>query len=340
VDSVGRLGTFIALMQQGVSPVEAAARVKKALVDYQSLTLTERKWMRSVFPWWAYNSRIGKYVFDSLTTRPGGAYGQMIRASNTLQETGEDVYIPENLKSKFAIRMPDELTQALGMYVPGANQFIADLDLPGIDVSNLPGTSLLELIQNLAQQTSPPIQALMSLATGRDLFYDRPLDESVTPQDRIYTAITGDPGGLSPVAKVGVGLIPGLQVPMNILGTLADPRLPEMEQRALKAGINFASGIKQATVTRQYEEADQTQKIDKELAPVQYEFTRAYIPEELEPTLTPRQRELNELRENISKRQRLRNKERRAKEQSGASTSMSLPQGYQPLRLMKNPLTQ
>ncbi len=334
VDSVGRLGTFIALMQEGISPVEAAARVKKALVDYQSLTLTERKWMRGVFPWWAYNSRIGKYVFDSLTTRPGGAYGQMIRASNTLQETGEDTYIPENLKSKFAIRIPDEITKALGMYVPDANQFAADVDFPGIDVANLPGTSLMDLIQNLAQQTSPPIQALMSLATGRDLFYDRPLDESVTPQDRIYKAITGDPQGLSPVAKVGVGLIPGLQVPLNILGTLADDRLPDMGQRALKAGINYASGIKQATVTRRYEEADQTQKIDKELAPVQFEFTRAYIPDELEPTLTPRQRQLNQLRENIAQRQRERNKQMRNAEKSGANNTMRLPPGYRPM----NPL--
>jgi hypothetical protein len=335
VDSVGRLGTFIALMQQGVSPAEAAARVKKALVDYQSLTLTERKWMRGVFPWWAYNSRIGKYVFDSLTTRPGGAYGQMIRASNTLQETGDDVYIPENLKQRFAIRMPEELTKALGMYVPNAEQYIADIDLPGIDVANLPGQSVTDLIQNLAQQTAPPIQALMSLATGRDLFYDRPLDESVTPQDRIYNALTGSQQGLSPAVKVGVGLIPGLQVPLAIGGTLADPRLPLMSQRMLKAGINYTAGLKQATVTEQAKEADQMQKIDKELAPVQFEFTRAYIPDALEPTLTQRQREMNAVRENIAKRQRDRNKQRRAAEQAGTPNALRAPQGF---RLL-NPLT-
>lgn len=302
VDSVGRLGTFIHLLQQGVSPAEAADRVKRALVDYQSLTLTERKWMRSIFPWWAYNSRIGKYAAESLMERPGGAYGQMIRASNTIQQGDEDTYITENLRRKFAVRMPDSLTDLLGLTQPGNTTFITDIDLPGIDVANtFDPYSIQGTVGNLAAQTSPPIQGLMSLATGRDLFYDRPLDEVKTPADRIYTALTGDLQGLSPTAKVVAGLIPGTQVPMAFAGTMLDERILDPRARLAKASLNVSSGLKVNTQTQESEIYDLQQKIAKDLAPVNYSFQKQYIPEELEPTLTPRQRALNKLSEDKAK---------------------------------------
>lgn len=294
VDSVGRLGTFIALMQQGVDPGEAAARVKRALVDYQSLTLTERKWLRSVFPWWAYTSRIGKYAADSLMTRPGGLYGQMIRASNTLQKTGEeDAYIPENLRQRFAVRLPDEWTQALGIYQPDNQTYITDIDLPGIDVLNLIDPYGVQgTINNLATQTSPPIQAGMSLATGRDLFFDRPLDETTTPADRVYKALTGSPQGMSPTAKVLAGLIPGTQVPMAVLGTLADERIEDPYHRFIKAGVNYASGLKEATVTKKYIADELARKAANELRGKAQTFSKAFIPDELVPTLTPYEQDI------------------------------------------------
>jgi hypothetical protein len=141
----------------------------------------------------------------------------------------------------------------------------------------------------------------MSLATGRDLFYDRPLDEVKTPADRIYTALTGDLQGLSPTAKVAAGLIPGTQVPMAFAGTLLDDRIKNPLARAAKAGLNVSSGLKVNTQTKESEIYDINQKIAKELAPVDYTFQKHYIPKELEPTLTYRQRKLNALAEEKGK---------------------------------------
>lgn len=316
IDSIGRLGTYIALLQQGVDPTEAAARVKRALVDYQSLTMTERKWLRSVFPWWAYNSRIGKYAVDSLLSKPGGAYGQMIRASNTLQQAGDETYIPENLRQKFAVRVPEEWAQALGISQPNTDTYVSDIDLPGIDVLNLIDPNGVQgTINNLATQTAPPIQAAMSMATGRDLFFDRPLDETTTPADRVYKALTGSPEGLSPAVKVGVGLIPGLQVPLNIAGTLADERIEDPRVRVAKAAVNIGSGLKWATVDERYLLQDLQQKIAKELAGKTYTMQKAYIPEELEPTLTERERAIWELSKIKAKRARQIQELRRQQEQ-------------------------
>ena len=76
VDSTGRLGGYISLLRQGLSPQEAAKRITGALVDYSSLTSMERGMIRPVFMWWAYNSRIGKYAVQSLMNNPGGKIGR------------------------------------------------------------------------------------------------------------------------------------------------------------------------------------------------------------------------------------------------------------------------
>lgn len=305
VDSVGRLGTFIALLRQGVSPSEAADRVRRALVDYQSLTLTERKWLRSIFPWYAYNSRIGKYVADNLYNRPGGSVSQMFRASVNAQRADEDDdYIPTNLRKSFALRIPDSLTDMMGMSQPGVDWFIRDLDLPGVDVVNLlDPNSASGTLKNLFAQSSPPIQSVVSLATGRDLFTDRPLEEVVTPQDRIYQALSGDPNGLSPFVKVLAGLVPGAQVPTQFLGKLADTRIEDPYARLLTAGLNFGSGFKVQGVTELDRIRDIQQKIsaDPGLRAKTRTMSRQWIPDELEPTLTPRESMLNQLAKKKSK---------------------------------------
>lgn len=329
IDSSGRLGTFIALLKQGISPEEAAVRVKSALVDYQSLTLLERKWLRSVLPWYSYNSRIGAYAVQNLFMRPGGSVGQMVRATNTLQQADEDTYIPSNLRKQFAIRLPDEFTQAIGMYQPGNETYLADVDFPAIDVGNMGDVNSVQgTLRNIFAQSSPPLQALVSLAMNRDLFYDRPLNETVTPQDRIYNALTGSSEGLSPLAKVAVGMVPGIQVPINIGGALADPRIEDPWQRALKAAVNFASGVKFKTIDEKYLREDRMRKLDEALAETNKTRTmqRVSIPAELVPTLTPKQQDLVKLKKIEEKKDREADKrEKKKRDREKAKQSRSTP---------------
>lgn len=303
VDSMGRMGGFIALLKQGVAPAEAADRIRKSLVDYQSLTLTERRWLRAIFPWYSYMSRQGAYVAESLYNRPGGNYSQMLRASNTLQQGDGDDYIPANLRKQFAVRLPDEITRPLGLYQPDVTTYLKDIDLPGVDILNMidPG-SVTGTLKNVGAVTSPPIQALMSMMTGRDLFTDRPLTESVTPQDRIYKALTGDPQGLSPLTKTLVGLAPGLQTPIAIGGALADDRIEDFDRRLAKALLNYASGVKIADVDERYLIEDLQQKIGEALKSKTRTLSRQFVPDELLPTLTPRELELNQLSKWLAKR--------------------------------------
>lgn len=315
VDSMGRLGGFMALLQQGYDPGEAASRIASALVDYGSLTVTERRWLRRIFPWYSYNSRIGKYVVQSLYEQPGGLYSQMIRANNTLQQSDDETYIPENLRAQFAVRLPDSVSRAFGLYDPENQTFLKDFDAPGIDVLNLlDPNSMQESIANVLRQSSPWLQAGASLATNRDLYYDRPLNETTTPLDRLYKAATGDPQNLSAIPKVFGNLVPGTQVGVSLLGALADDRIPDVRKRAIKALVNFLSGVKIADVDKEYLLYDLQRKIDDVLQDKTYTFSRSYIPEGLQPTLTPFERDVYALSKIKNKEAKALRDARKAKE--------------------------
>lgn len=292
IDSSARLGTFIALMRQGNSPAEAARRVKSALVDYQSLTLFERKWLRSIFAWYSYQSRSLAWGANNLYMRPGGGVGQMIRFQNEAQRAGSgEQPLPAQLRRSFAITLPDEYSKALGLYQPGVTTGISDIDFPVTDVFNLidPEKPIQGTIKNLLGQASPPVQALGSLAFDTDLFTGRPLSEATTPQDRIYTALSGDPGGLSGPLKVGLGLIPGLQIPISIGGTLADTRIEDPVQRLLKAFLNQTTGVKVWNQTQQHLLRERDRLIQQELYGKTRTLKREYVPDELLATFTPQE---------------------------------------------------
>lgn len=246
-DSIARLGSYVALLGQGLSPEAAAKRTAASLVDYSSLTPFERTFARRVFPWWSYSSRIGAYVTQSLMEKPGGLYGQSIRAMNTLQQSDDSAYVPTWMRQQFSFPIDNNVLAAIGMEPPpGTAVRVRDVDFPGID--SLFGTidpmSASNTFRNVLSQTNPFIKGAAELAFDQDLFTRRPLQEADTPADRVYKYVTGSEQGMSPLAKVIANNIPGTQRAMSLAGGLMDERIPEFWQRLLKQGINNTTGMK------------------------------------------------------------------------------------------------
>ena len=259
IDSQARLGGYIALLQQGVTPDVAAKRITDSLVDYGSLTTMERNFFRNVFPWWAYNSRIGKYVVQNMAKNPGGSYAQTVRALNTLQRGDEDVFIPEALRQSFAVRIPNN--------DPNMQTYLKDIDLPGVDVLSMfspsldPAKAVQDTASNFLQQTNPYLRFTIEQAMGYDTFSKRPINEAITPTDRLLMA-WGLTEGPTPLSRVG-NLIPGLSRPLSLAGGLADERLT-WEQRLQKQALNQLSGVKIQSVDEQYLASDKTRLIEEE----------------------------------------------------------------------------
>ncbi len=287
-DSVSRLGGMIMLMRQGVSADEAARRVTEALVDYSSLTPVERSVFKAIFPWWSYASRSGAYAVKELLTNPGGAYAQTVRGFNRLQESDENTYVPEALRQQFAIRIPDEYKQYLGLGKTGNTTFLRDIDIPGFDTLSLfsPGPGIYPTVKstfaNLAQQTNPLLQNLTELAFDRDLFSRRPLQQSDNALDRIYRELSGSKTNMNPVLRQAIDLIPGPRI-SSVISPLVDSRVPDMQQRVAKMLINSLTGVKVQDVDPRYQYSDARRLLAEEFGDFARDYTESYIPKDVLP---------------------------------------------------------
>lgn len=258
-DSIARLGTFIALLRKGTTPVEAAKRVSKALVDYSSLTGIERHVFRNIFPWWAYNSRIGKYVVEHMMKQPGGRFAQVVRGMNVLQAPEGDTNIPTSLRQQFALRLPDWAVPYSKQ--PGVTTYAVDFDFPGVDVVNYKKDNWQDTIAELFNQSHPLARTLAETAMNRDFYSRKPLDQSTKRIDRIYQYLFNTPQNLPLLAKAIIGNIPGTQRPLNFLGGLADPRVPNFGERLLKESANATLGVKFRDVDENWAHYDLMQKL-------------------------------------------------------------------------------
>ena len=298
VDSIARLGGFLSLLRQGIGPQQAAQRMKAALVDYASLTPFERHYMKNIFMWWSYQSRIGKYAAESLVNNPGGRYAQMVRAVNNLQRPGEEGYIPTSLRQQVAVRLPDSL-----QFNPGTTTYLKNIDLPGLDTINIlqPApvgqyfpVDVQGTIQELLNQSNPVLKSLGELAFNTDLYSKRPLQEARTSVDKIYAAATGNPQDRAdPVVKAILQNAPGLGRPISLLGTVFDQQVENPSYRAAKIIANELSGFKLQDVDPEYELLDARNKISEFLKRYQNTFTQRYIPEELLPLIPQQAQQFN-----------------------------------------------
>jgi len=288
-DSVARLGGFLAMMKQGASPSYASERITEILIDYSSLTQFERKVMRGIFPWYAYNSRIGSAVAKQLLRQPGGAYAQTIRGMRVLQEGDEDTYIPEALRQQFAIRVPDSVKQAVGIDTSDSDTttFLKDIDIPGMDVISMldiqPNTygTISGTTKNLFNQATPLIRSVAEYGTDTDFFSRRPLREATKPIDRLYKKAFNTTQNLDPTIRTMLELIPSPRL-AGTLGGLADDRIP-MNQRIMKQAVNALTGVKLTDADPEWMLQDARRKAADILNPYMESYSQTFIPEDRLP---------------------------------------------------------
>jgi hypothetical protein len=308
-DGIARLGGFVALLRQGVAPEAAAQRIQRALVDYGSLTPFERGVMKKIFPWWSYTSRIGSYVVQSMLEKPGGLYGQTLRASEALQRSNDETYVPQRLRQSFAVRVPDELLSYLGIQQkPGNTTFASDFDLPGIDALGLLNPKSLQgTIGNLLGQTNPFIKGTAELAFDQDLFSKRRLEDADPAVNRVYRWLTG--GELSPTAKVIGSNLPATQRLFGVIAGLTDDRYGQ-DRNIAKTLLNSTAGVKVSDYPPEMVIADAVDQLESGLGPYRKYFTRSYFDKEKLATAPPEIQKQAALAEILNKRrtQQLKNR--------------------------------
>jgi hypothetical protein len=287
-DGINRISGWMALVKQGVDPMAAAARIKRAHVDYSSLSSFERNVMKKIFPWYSYQSRIFREVLRQLAERPGGRYGQLLQMTERTQDSGEDSYVPAGLRSQFAYAVPEEFG---GQPAPGTQTYVTDLDFPGFDQLNM-----LELAptvagtgkgigRQIAMQAHPLGRLMAEWATGQDLFTNRPIGESTSTLDAIARKVTGNPNADVPfLPEKLLEITPFLGRPLGVARTLLDDRGGQsFGHRLSKAGLNAVSGLKVRDVSQQDALSDAMRQIEESIDPYTRDFTQTFIPEQLQP---------------------------------------------------------
>lgn len=287
-DGINRASGFMALISQGYDPAAAAKAMKRAHVDYSSLSDLERNVLKRIFPWYSYQSRIFREVLRQLAERPGGRYGQLIQGMENAQESNDEQYIPSGLRSQFAAPLPEMLG---GSPAPGTIRYVTDIDAPGFDQINMietPGTlagTAAGTARQLLMQAAPVIRIPMEVGFGTDLFTNRPVGESTSPLDAIGRAITGDDSFDVPAyIDKPVEMLPFASRPLYLARSLMDTRGgADIGSRAAKALVNATTGIKFRDVSQEDALADATRQIEESIDPYTREFKQVYIPEAMQP---------------------------------------------------------
>jgi hypothetical protein len=339
-DAINRSAGYIGLLIQGIDPMEAARRIKASQVDYSSLTKFERNFLRRIFPWYSYNSRILKYVATDLFENPGGMYAQFgMRLPEKMQQSDEEQYVPQAIREKLGInleRLAGEhpLSQAaVSMLTPKKNDstpFLVDIDLPGADAINLfsprfdpqtgymdPFLTMKETGKSLLQQTSPLFKVPFQMMTGTDIGTKRDLSEmDTTPQVLLRAAGLAREGDyidrtanqISPL----LDFIPFMPRTGQTLRRLTDSeRIPDFSTRLAQTAFNTFTGLKVQNVTDEARMQDARAKIEELLQPYSRSFEQRYIPKEQIPFLDPEVARLYLLDRQLNREQRQKERDRR-----------------------------
>ena len=164
IENEARVQFAIQWMRRGLTLEEAAKRTNKFLFDYSNgLTRVEREFFKRVIPFYTWQSKNFRLMFDNLRKRPGLLAAELKpfrgRHSEDEQMTSWNA---ENLKLRL-----DGDGRTVRM-LQGVDLPVTNLDI--IWSGNVRGTA-----QQLAGMVAPFIKAPFEAATGFNLFLGRPL---------------------------------------------------------------------------------------------------------------------------------------------------------------------
>ena len=323
-DSHNRLGGYNGLLASGVSPKEAARRMKAVHVDYDSLSSSEKAVRDSIVPFYAYAARSGQFALTEVLGNPGGVYARTLRTLDEAQRSDEDFYMPGTMRDRTALRLPDELFGGFANPAPGINRVVTNIDVPGMSAINMFASeragsefdtqaSLIGTAQNMLAQASPALKTMMEMGTGIDMYNKRELGTVPSQIDRLMMGLTRDENARAgPLAKHALDLFaPGAGRVIGTAATVLDPRF-DTSSNVLNAGINAIAPVKTALVDQKQQDRDAVHEIDSMLRrlPQAKRFSMTSVKDEDVPSLDPEMQTMLRLKKTIEKRQRAEAKER------------------------------
>jgi hypothetical protein len=210
VEFKNRMAPFMAMVEAGMDPAEAARRVEKIQFNYQNMSRWEKRWAKKILPFYGFMRKNAEAQLGMLLTNPGGRSAQTIRGINDARDS-DGSYVPKYLAESFATKLPGFLQGP----DPKSSRFLSLSGLTPTEefanrlVFNANGTpDVHRTFEKMVGNLSAPIQAAFELQTGRQAWSGRKLSDlyeeptgnpnanywfSKTPYAAAYQMFTGNP---------------------------------------------------------------------------------------------------------------------------------------------------
>lgn len=173
VERFTRTWHYLSMKAKGLTDMEAAARVRHDLLDYSQLTDFERRAMKRAIPFYSWTRRVIPTIVEAYVKHPGKS--AFLTRATTLPSVEREGQVPEWIRQSAALPLGQN-EQGDPTYLTGLGSPLEELNK--VDISSPEGGWLgaaRTLARKTAIQLNPLARVPIELATGRDLFYDRPL---------------------------------------------------------------------------------------------------------------------------------------------------------------------
>lgn len=224
LEDSSRFALFVDGIERGMSPDNAAIRVKEYLFDYAELTPFEQRYMRPMIPFYVWRRKNVPLMMRALginTSRMAG----LAKLEEDLEKVPgitPETLIPTEERPEFLSRA--NMRQSPLTSESGETEFYST-GLPNLDLNLIPGSlsqdALRDSFNQLAAGLVPPIKMAGELAAGKEFFTDRPLqDEDIATGTKL--GVTSLPTPLIAIAERMIDSPKGRQT-LKTLGWYQQP---------------------------------------------------------------------------------------------------------------------
>ena len=314
VEDLNRLVPFIHQLKKGVHSSEATKSIGLAQVRYESRFYSplERDYLKRIFPFWSFSSRMPIWVAKELVERPSGRLGQTIRLLNRARN-------PSSMTPDY---VAETTSIPLGTDKEGFDKYLTGAGLMFEDPVSFLGSGVRGAGLETLSRTSPLIKAPLEWATGQSFFQKGPqggrdlgdLDPTI---GRTLANLTGRKDavrwpGSKPMEHV-LGNVIGR--PLTSARTATYPLRKPSAGEFAKTAANLLTGFRVTSVSPGAKDAmlrERAQQMMKDMGGKT--FVKTYIPEEVEGKMTPQELQDGEKLEALMHLLSMRAKERKLAE--------------------------
>ena len=183
LDNYWRVSVFIDGLKRGMSPEAAAALARRTGYDYAALTKFEKTYARRTIMFYSYMRKNMDLFWDTMLTNPERITGQ-IRMLNGIQtaflEDDPQVVLQDYQQSRMPVFFKNTVVNthkySQTMFITPPLPMMDALNFY-IDMFDIAKYGDDDAVRAMATRTAPWIQAPFVMASGKDLFWDKELNE-------------------------------------------------------------------------------------------------------------------------------------------------------------------